>query len=76
MVPSSNHNTNWEFVKPLLEQQFTVYAIARRGRGKTDATEGHSLDDESMDVVTLIQAIDLLGGLRNYLLPRCSVCPD
>ncbi|MBD2054671.1 alpha/beta fold hydrolase [Oculatella sp. FACHB-28] len=54
----SNHNTNWGFVKPLLEQQFTVYAIARRGRGETDATEGHSLDDESMDVVTLIQAID------------------
>lgn len=54
----SDHETNWEFVKPLLEQYFTVYAIARRGRGKTDATEGHSLEDESMDVVTLIQAID------------------
>lgn len=54
----SDHNTNWKFVKPRFEEQFTVYAIARRGRGKTDATEGHSLDDESLDVVTLIQAID------------------
>lgn len=54
----SDHNTNWEFVKSRFEQQFTVYAIARRGRGKTDATEGHSLEDESLDVVTLIQAID------------------
>jgi pimeloyl-ACP methyl ester carboxylesterase len=53
----SDHNTNWEFVKPLFEKQFTVYAIARRGRGETDATEGHSLEDESSDVVAVIQSI-------------------
>ena len=51
----SDHTTNWEFVKPLFEPQFTVYAIARRGRGETDATEGHSLEDESRDVVAVIQ---------------------
>ena len=34
----SDHKTNWAFVKPLFETQFTVYAIARRGRGETDAT--------------------------------------
>ena len=51
----SNHKTNWKFVKPLLEKRFTVYAIARRGRGETGATEDHSLEDESMDVVALIQ---------------------
>jgi pimeloyl-ACP methyl ester carboxylesterase len=54
----SDHITNWEFVNPFFEQQFTVYAIARRGRGQTDATAGHSLEDESMDVVSLIEAID------------------
>ncbi len=53
----SDHETNWEFVKPLLEKQFTVYAIARRGRGETDATEGHSLEDEGRDVVALIRSI-------------------
>jgi pimeloyl-ACP methyl ester carboxylesterase len=53
----SDHETNWEFVKPLFEKQFTVHAIARRGRGETDATNGHSLEDESMDVVALIQSI-------------------
>ncbi|MGC1952894.1 MAG: alpha/beta hydrolase, partial [Gammaproteobacteria bacterium] len=53
----SDHKTNWDFVKPLLEKQFTVYAIARRGRGETDATEGHSLEDESRDVVAVIQSI-------------------
>jgi pimeloyl-ACP methyl ester carboxylesterase len=78
----SNHETNWEFVKPLFETQFTVYAIARRGRGKTDATEGHSLDDESIDVVTLIQSIDepvfLLGhsyGAQTALAAAAKV-PD
>ncbi|MBD1845772.1 alpha/beta hydrolase [Cyanobacteria bacterium FACHB-63] len=53
----SDHITNWEFVKPLLEKQFTVYAIARRGRGDTDATIDHSLNDESDDIVALIQSI-------------------
>jgi pimeloyl-ACP methyl ester carboxylesterase len=53
----SDHKTNWEFVKPLFQKQFTVYAIARRGRGETDATEGHSLEDESMDVVALIESV-------------------
>ena len=53
----SDHETNWELVKPILRERFTVYAIARRGRGDTDATEGHSLNDEVMDVVAVIQAV-------------------
>src|SRR5262245_24643641 len=53
----SNHHTNWEFVRPRFEKQFTVYAIARRGRGETDATEGHSLEDEGRDAVAVIQAV-------------------
>ena len=53
----SDHRTNWEFVKPIFEKQFTVHAIARRGRGETDATRGHSLEDEAADVVAVIQSI-------------------
>ena len=53
----SDHKTNWEFVKPLFEKQFTTYAIARRGRGETDRTEGHCLEDESRDVLAVIQSI-------------------
>jgi pimeloyl-ACP methyl ester carboxylesterase len=44
-------------VKPLLETQFTVFAIARRGRGETDATEDHSLEDEGRDVVAVLETI-------------------
>ena len=54
----SDHNTNWEFVKPLFEKHFRVHAIARRGRGETDETVGHSLEDESRDVLAVIQSID------------------
>jgi pimeloyl-ACP methyl ester carboxylesterase len=53
----SDHRTNWEFVRPLLEKRFTIYAVARRGRGETDATEGHSLDDEGRDVAALVESI-------------------
>ena len=53
----SDHHTNWEFVKPLFEARFTVYAVARRGRGETAVTEGHSLEDEGHDVVSLIRMI-------------------
>lgn len=53
----SDHETNWTFVKPASEKQITVYVNARRGRGETDATEGHSLEDESRDVVAVIQSI-------------------
>ena len=53
----SDHHTNWEFVKPILQERFTLYAIARRGRGGTDATVGHGLEDEVADVVAVIEAV-------------------
>lgn len=53
----SDHHANWEFVGPLFQERFTVYAIARRGRGETDATEGHSLDDEGRDVAAVVREI-------------------
>jgi pimeloyl-ACP methyl ester carboxylesterase len=78
----SDHKTNWEFVRPLFEKQFTIYAIARRGRGETDATVDHSLEDESLDVVALIQSIGepvfLLGhsyGAQTALAAAAQV-PD
>jgi pimeloyl-ACP methyl ester carboxylesterase len=53
----SDHDTNWEFVKPTLRERFTVYAVARRGRGETVATKGHSLTDEVLDVVDVIREV-------------------
>jgi pimeloyl-ACP methyl ester carboxylesterase len=53
----SDHHTNWEFVNPALRQNFTTCAIARRGRGETDATQGHSVEDEADDLVALLEAV-------------------
>jgi pimeloyl-ACP methyl ester carboxylesterase len=78
----SDHHTNWEFVRPLFEQRFTIYAVARRGRGETDATEGHSLDDEGHDVAAVIRAIGepvfLLGHSygAQVALAATSEAPD
>jgi pimeloyl-ACP methyl ester carboxylesterase len=43
-------------IGPRFARHVTVYAVARRGRGDTDATEAHSVDDEGRDVVALIEA--------------------
>jgi pimeloyl-ACP methyl ester carboxylesterase len=53
----SDHDTNWEFVQPLWNERFTIYALARRGRGETDTTEGHILEDEARDVCAVIEAV-------------------
>jgi len=53
----SDHETNWAFVQPHLAAKFTVYAVARRGRGETAATAGHSLEDEARDIVAVIRGI-------------------
>ena len=61
----SDHHTNWEFVKPALRQNFTTCAIARRGRGETDATHGHGIEDEVDDLAALLavmkEPVFLLG---------------
>ncbi len=54
----SDHRSNWQFVAPDFARHFTIHALARRGRGKTDATGGHSVYDEAADVAALIAAID------------------
>jgi pimeloyl-ACP methyl ester carboxylesterase len=53
----SNHQSAWMMVKPLLEPNFTVYAVARRGRGETSATEGHTIPEEAHDLAALIEKI-------------------
>ena len=78
----SDHNTNWTYVKPLLQEQFTVSAVARRGRGETDATDGHALADEAADVAAVVQAVGdavfLLGHSYGALcaLDAAALVPD
>jgi pimeloyl-ACP methyl ester carboxylesterase len=53
----SDHHTNWEFVEPILSRRFTLYALARRGRGATDATDQHTVEDEAHDVAALVESV-------------------
>lgn len=53
----SDHRTNWQEVAPLLADRFALYAVARRGRGETDATRGHGIADEARDVVAVLETI-------------------
>jgi pimeloyl-ACP methyl ester carboxylesterase len=63
----SDHQSNWEMVKRPLSQRFTVYAMARRGRGQTTATQERRLEDEFGDVTALIEAI----GEPTFLMGHC-----
>jgi pimeloyl-ACP methyl ester carboxylesterase len=53
----SDHDTNWQEVKPLLRDRFTVYAVARRGRGVTSATRGHTVAEEAADVAAVLRQV-------------------
>lgn len=53
----SDHQTNWTYVKSLLAPHFRLYAIARRGRGASDAATDRALEDEFEDVAALIRLI-------------------
>ena len=78
----SDHRTNWMYVKPFLEPHVTSYAIARRGRGMTDATSGQSVEDEMADVAALIRQIGapvfLLGHSygAHVALGAAALVPD
>jgi pimeloyl-ACP methyl ester carboxylesterase len=54
----SDHRTNWQSIAEALARHYTVHALARRGRGGTDATQGHSVEDEAADLAALIRTID------------------
>jgi pimeloyl-ACP methyl ester carboxylesterase len=78
----SDHLTNWELVQPLWRHRFRVYAVARRGRGTTDATQGHSVEDEARDVAAVIRQVGepvaLLGHSYGALvsLAAARLVPD
>jgi pimeloyl-ACP methyl ester carboxylesterase len=53
----SDHLTNWQECKDMLAERFTVYAMARRGRGESSITSGHSIEDEMDDTVAVLHAV-------------------
>lgn len=53
---SADHG-RWSRVSPQLEQQFTVYAMDRRGRGGTGDSRVYALAREAEDVAAVVDAI-------------------
>lgn len=78
----SDHQTNWMYVKDALRERYTVSAVARRGRGQTDRTDGHGIEDEAADVVAVVRSIDepvfLLGHSHGAVcaLNAAAIVPE
>lgn len=78
----ANHRTNWAQARPRLAKDFTVYALARRGRGESDESDGHEVEDEARDVEALITRIGtpvfLVGHSygAQVALAGAALCPD
>jgi pimeloyl-ACP methyl ester carboxylesterase len=57
--------THWAFILPYLNQRFTVYAMERRGRGKSGDASNYSIEREYEDIAALASSIggpvDILG---------------
>lgn len=53
----SDHESNWTYITPALRQHARLHSVARRGRGATDTTRGHTLEDEVEDLLAVIRAV-------------------
>jgi pimeloyl-ACP methyl ester carboxylesterase len=58
-------HTRWVSILPLLEQQFTLYAVDRRGRGESGDASSYSIEREFEDIAAVVDsigdAVNLLG---------------
>lgn len=55
---TADHSTTWRLVQPHFEQRFTVYAMDRRGRGRSGDSARYALQREAEDIAAVIEAID------------------
>ncbi len=62
----SDHRTNWQESRGLLESRFAVHAVARRGRGETDAAGGYAVTDEAADIAAVLCSIGEPAALLGH----------
>jgi len=62
---STADHTRWNSILPDLEKRLTVYAVDRRGRGKSGDGDTYDLEREFEDIVAVVEAagsrVNLLG---------------
>ncbi len=54
---TSADHTSWNAITPHLADHVTLYAMVRRGRGKSGDTDEYALDREAEDVASLVETI-------------------
>jgi pimeloyl-ACP methyl ester carboxylesterase len=55
---AGNYSARWDPIIPLLEDEFSIYALDRRGRGGSGDADHYSLEREFEDVVAVVDSID------------------
>jgi pimeloyl-ACP methyl ester carboxylesterase len=62
---AGNYSARWNPILPLLEEEFSIYALDRRGRGESGDAAHYSLEREFEDVAAVVDsigsAVDVLG---------------
>jgi Predicted hydrolases or acyltransferases (alpha/beta hydrolase superfamily) len=65
-------HTRWQFVLPMLEKKFTIYAVDRRGRGQSGDSPDYSLEREYEDIAAVVSSlrepVNLLGHSYGALI--------
>jgi pimeloyl-ACP methyl ester carboxylesterase len=54
---AGNYSGRWNPIFPLFEQDFSIYALDRRGRGESGDASEYSLEREFEDAVSVVDAI-------------------
>src|SRR3989442_2942581 len=54
---SGGSATRWKAILPALETNFSIYALARRGRGKSGDAPDYAIEREFDDVVSVVDSI-------------------
>ncbi|MCY1075873.1 alpha/beta fold hydrolase [Archangium lansingense] len=58
LVHGTNYDhSTWDVVLPALAARFTVYALDRRGRGRSGDTSAYSIEREYEDLAALVDAV-------------------
>jgi pimeloyl-ACP methyl ester carboxylesterase len=58
LVHGTNYDhSTWDRVLPALQERFTVYALDRRGRGRSGDSSSYAIEREYEDVATLVDAV-------------------
>jgi pimeloyl-ACP methyl ester carboxylesterase len=68
----------WASVLPMLEQQLTVYAVDRRGRGQSGDSAVYSIEREYEDIAAVVDsiqgAVNCWDTLTEHCVPWKQLC--